>query len=155
MSVLKDQISDFISQELLGSEHFLVKVMVSSDLKIVRVMVDGDEGVSIDRCTELSRALGNFLEENDLIPNAYTLEVSSPGVSEPLHFPRQYPKHVGRTLKVSFPNGEKCTGKLIGTHADGYQLEITAKEKGKKATTLIQNFPFDEANEVKVEVSFK
>ena len=155
MPELNNVLESFIQQQLLESDLFLVRLAISSDQKIIRILVDGDAGINIDQCTQLSRATGTFLEENDLIQHAYTLEVSSPGVSEPLAFGRQYHKHIGRSLCVVMPSKEKIKGSLKQVDEDGFILEITTKEKGKKAVTTEQKILFQEPLEVKVEVSFK
>ena len=155
MTELNNVLESFIQQQLLETDLFLVRLAISADQKIIRILVDGDLGINIDQCTKLSRATGVFLEENDLIQHAYTLEVSSPGVSEPLAFGRQYHKHIGRGLCVVLTSKEKIKGTLKQVDEDGFILEITTKEKGKKAVTTDQKFLFLEPQEVKVEVSFK
>jgi len=155
MPELNTVLETFIQQQLLETDLFLVRLAISADQKIIRILVDGDEGINIDQCTQLSRATGNYLEENDLIQHAYTLEVSSPGVSEPLAFSRQYQKHLGRTLCVILPSNEKIKGELKQVDENGFVVEITTKEKGKKAVVADRKFLFQETKEVKVEVSFK
>jgi ribosome maturation factor RimP len=155
MAELNSILETFIQQQLLETDLFLVRLAISSDQKIIRILVDGDEGINIDQCTQLSRATGGFLEENDLIQHAYTLEVSSPGVSEPLAFERQYHKHLGRTLAVVFPSNEKIKGVLKNVDETGFIIEINTKEKGKKAIVSDRKVLFNETKEVKVEVSFK
>lgn len=81
---------------------FLVDLVVSSAKNSQKVLVhlDGDEGVNIDTCAEISRQLGNILEEEDLFSGSFTLEVSSPGLDLPLKLQRQYHKNIGRNIKV-------------------------------------------------------
>jgi ribosome maturation factor RimP len=152
MTELNNVLESYIQQQLLETDLFLVRLAISADQKIIRILVDGDLGINIDQCTKLSRATGVFLEENDLIQHAYTLEVSSPGVSEPLAFGRQYHKHIGRSLCVVMPSKEKIKGNLKQVDEDGF---IPTKEKGKKEVITEQKFLFQEPVEVKVEVSFK
>ena len=58
----------------------------------ILILVDGDEGITIDRCAEISRRTGATLEEQETMSDAYVLEVSSPGLEHPLKLMRQYKK---------------------------------------------------------------
>ena len=84
--------------------HFVVEVKISPDLKRIGVALDGDTGVDIDFCAAVSRELGNELETLEDL-GAYVLEVSSPGADAPMKLLRQFPKHVGRELKVVLNDG--------------------------------------------------
>lgn len=82
--------------------------------RLIRVLVDTDEGISIAQCAEISRDLGSALDEQNIINEPYELEVSSPGIEKPLKFLRQYRKNIGRKFKVEYSSGgERRT--LIGT----------------------------------------
>ncbi len=77
----------------------------------VLVLIDGDEGVNIDHCAQISRKISAELEEKEVMDGAYRLEVSSPGVEFPLKYQRQFPKHIGRKVKVSQNDGAEKIGK--------------------------------------------
>lgn len=68
--------------------------------KVIEVYVDSDNGISLDECSEISRALSEKLDETDLIQGRYRLDVSSPGLDRPLKLIRQYRKNLGRMCKV-------------------------------------------------------
>ncbi|SDK62468.1 ribosome maturation factor RimP [Catalinimonas alkaloidigena] len=146
-----------VQEHLAGSSLFPVAVEVkgSAQRPKVVVLLDGDSGVKIDDCAKVSRWLGERLEELNLFGNAYTLEVSSPGVDFPLTQPRQYPQHIGRTLNVTLTEGETVTGRLESVNHDGIVVLETRKEKGKKATTQPRDLLFSQINQAQVQVSFK
>ena len=85
-------------------ELFLVEVKMLPNNKLI-IHVDGDEGISIQDCVAISRHVGFHLEEENVIEQAYNLEVSSPGVGEPLKLIRQYNKNVGRTVSIKLKEG--------------------------------------------------
>ena len=85
------------------SKFFIVDVKVSKDNSIV-VKADTDNGITIDECGELSAAIEASLDRD---AEDFDLEVSSPGLSEPLKLPRQYLKNIGREVFVETIDGEK------------------------------------------------
>ena len=101
-------------EEHLESAYFLVDVILKDQKPKAKltVLIDGDQGISIDRCAELSRWLGKYIEEENIIQGAYTLEVSSPGLDTPLKNHRQYVKNIGRQVKVSLNDGDNKAGTL-------------------------------------------
>ena len=99
--ILQKTIEDYINTLLQKSEDvFPVEVKVSPGNNI-KVFLDADNGLTIDTCTRINRALYKQIEEDALFPNGdFALEVSSPGVDEPLKLHRQYKKNIGRTVEV-------------------------------------------------------
>src|SRR4051812_15883035 len=96
---LKEKIQDLAEKSLTNPTHFLVEVAVSKHKPWkFTVVVDGDQGITIDDCAAASRALNESLESE--ISDPYTLEVSTPGLDHPLKMKRQYKKNIGRGLKV-------------------------------------------------------
>lgn len=151
---VEQRILQLAEEKIVGTDSFILSARVLPKGRVV-ILVDGDQGVSIERCSEISRYVGFMIEEENLIESAYTLEVSSPGVDHPLMQERQYPKHVGRTLSVMLTNNTKKEGKLVSVQASTITLEEIVKEKGKKAQTLEVEVPFTDIKEAKVIVSFK
>lgn len=101
-----------IAAALLESDpaYFLVEVKISpgNDIKL---FVDGEDGITIDKCVSLNRALHKQLEEKEMFPNNdFSLEVSSPGLGEPLKLFRQYQKNLGRNVEVVLVDGTKWEG---------------------------------------------
>jgi ribosome maturation factor RimP len=136
------------------SELFLVEVKMLPNNKLI-IHVDGDEGISIQDCVAISRHVGFHLEEENAIEQAYNLEVSSPGVGEPLKLIRQYNKNVGRTVSIKLKEGLKKEGKLLSVTADNLLIEELVKEKGKKAVAKQTDVPFNDILETSVLISFK
>lgn len=133
---------------------FLVDVKMHSNGKLV-IHVDGDQGINIKDCAAISRHVGFHLEEENIMEDAYNLEVSSPGIDSPLLLWRQYKKNIGRNISLKMTAGDKREGKLLAATADQLQIEETVKEKGKKAVQVQNTFPLDQITEIKVLISFK
>jgi ribosome maturation factor RimP len=133
---------------------FLVDVQMHGNGQL-SVLIDGDHGVAITDCVAVSRHVGFHLEEENVIEQAYNLEVSSPGLDTPLKSVRQYQKNVNRTLSIKLSDGERREGKLIGLDDEGITIEGSIKEKGKKASLVQSIIPFSDILETKVLVSFK
>jgi len=134
-------------------ELFLVDVKMAGNKLIVHV--DGDEGISIQDCVAISRHVGFHLEEENVIEQAYNLEVSSPGVGEPLKLVRQYTKNIGRNISIKFKDGQKKEGKLVAVEDQDVLIEEQVKEKGKKAVSVQNKIPFNDILETSVLISFK
>jgi ribosome maturation factor RimP len=135
-------------------ELFLVEVKMLPNNKLI-IHVDGDEGISIQDCAAISRHVGFHLEEENAIEKAYNLEVSSPGVGEPLKLKRQYQKNIGRELSVKLNGGELKEGELLSVDDKTITIAAKVKEKGKKAQLVETILDFDNIIETKVLISFK
>ncbi|RAJ25586.1 ribosome assembly cofactor RimP [Pedobacter cryoconitis] len=135
-------------------ELFLVEVKLLPGNKLI-IHVDGDQGISIQDCAAISRHVGFHLEEENTIEKAYNLEVSSPGVGEPLKLQRQYEKNIGRELSVKVTGGDIMEGKLLDVNAQSITIEAKVKEKGKKAQLVETSLDFSNIIETKVLISFK
>jgi ribosome maturation factor RimP len=135
-------------------ELFLVAIKMLPNNKLI-IHVDGDEGISIQDCAAISRHVGFHLEEENTIEKAYNLEVSSPGVGEPLLLTRQYHKNIGRELSIKLSEGVVKEGKLIAVTDDAILIEEKVKEKGKKVQLVEKQIEFNSIVETKVLISFK
>jgi ribosome maturation factor RimP len=140
-----------IFEEGRCGEYYLVDLETSPNGTIV-AYIDGDEGVSLDACTQISRVLESVLDLEPTLGGVYKLEVSSPGVSRSLRFPRQYLKHLGRTLKIELCSGEKIEGQLTNTGHEAITLEVKPVEK--KAKPVSRDIPYEEIKEAFVTVTF-
>ncbi len=145
-----------LAQAKLPSDQFVVDVIYTARKAPARmlVIVDGDSGVNIDQCAELSRQLSHELDQSNLIAGAYLLEVSTPGLDHPLKFTRQYAKNKGRELKVHLVDKQIVKGKLTEVSEAGIVLEAEIKEGKKKATQKME-LPFSQIEKAFVMVSFK
>ena len=148
---VEDRIREKVEEIILeDSSLFLVDVLLKGHTgnQRLNVELDGDEGLAIETCASVSRRLGSWIEEEDLIPGKFILEVSSPGADKPLTNKRQYKKHVGRQLKVQTAEGLEINGLLKSVETD--QIEV---EESKKKEPLM--VPFDQIKSSNVIISFK
>ena len=125
----------------------------------VEVYLDSDTGIDLATCQRVSRALEAHLDETGLLGEKYTLEVSSPGSKHPMRLPRQFPKHVGRTLDVTLADGSEVSGELKEVTDAAIVLEeevVTRNEKNKRVKQLVRHeLPFDDIQGALVRFSFK
>ena len=137
------------------SGDFLVSVKVKPTNNIkVFVDSDGDVGMSIDKCVRYNRALYKQIEENGMFPEGnFSLEVSSPGIGEPLKLNRQYQKNKGRLVEVVFLDDTIKEGKLVEVTGNDILLEQTIG-KGKKAEVQQFVIPFNNIKKTTVQIQF-
>lgn len=144
-------------ENLKDDSYFIVDIIVKGStggkMKVL-ILLDADEGVNIDDCADLSRAIGHKVEADELIEQAYTLEVSSPGLDHPLLMTRQFVKNIGRGLKIHLTDGSVITGKLEGVTDTTIELNKGVKEKKKTVYQLV-TIGFQEIDKANVLVSFK
>ncbi len=151
---LKDRIYTLI-EPLLQEDpsYFLVHVKVKPG-HIIRVYIDGDQGLPIKQCTSFNRRLYKAIEEAAWFPEGdFALEVSSPGVDEPLVLNRQYVKNIGRNVEVVLNDETVYVGNLKEVTDKDILIEWTAG-KGKKATQEQLLIPFDNIKSTIVQIQF-
>ena len=140
-----------LAEKLLEDEpqYFLVRVNVRP-INNISVYVDGDEGVTIEKCVKLNRALYKEIVEKEICKDGeFGLEVSSPGIDEPLLLHRQFIKNIGRVVEVEMRDGRELEGKLLA--ADEVEEE---KGKGKKLEVIKHFLLFDEIKTTTVKIVF-
>ena len=104
-----------LTDQVLANEpaYFRVAVRIKPTNN-VKVFIDGDQGISIEKCVQFNRKLYKLIEETGMYPEGeFSLELSSPGVDEPLKLQRQYVKNIGRQVEVLFTDGTQKEGKLL------------------------------------------
>ena len=132
--------------------YFLVEISVKPTNNI-KVFVDADQGAAIDQLSRINRALYKWVEEN-LFPNGdFSIEVSSPGLDEPLKLDRQYLKNIDRMVEIVLKNGLKKEGKLISVSENEIVIE-EEKGKGKKKEVVQHIILKEEIKTTKVQVKF-
>ena len=150
-----EKIKELGNAHLKDPSHFVVDVILSKHKPYkVTVILDGDNGITIDNCSLLSRAISEDLDNIDLIRDNYTLEVGTPGLDQPLKLKRQYAKNVGRELKVHRKDKTIVIGRLKEANNDKIVLEMEVKE-GKKKELIQTEITFSEIEKAIVMVSFK
>lgn len=134
-------------------EYFRVQVRIKPTNN-VKVFLDGDNGITIEKCVQFNRRLYKLLEESGLFPDGdFSLEVSSPGVDEPLKLHRQYAKNTGRFVEVLFNDGTVKEGKLVQVAESDIIIEqVTGK--GAKAVTQQLVIPFSNIKSTTVQIKF-
>jgi len=134
-------------------DYFLVSVKIHPTNNI-KVFFDGDAGVPIAKCVQINRKLYKLLEESGMYPEGeFSLEVSSPGIDEPLLLHRQYVKNIGRDIEVIFTDDTRKEGKLLEVSESDIMIEHT-EGKGKKAVTQQVVIPFLNIKSTTVQIKF-
>ena len=152
---IEERVAVYVAEVLAErADLFLVKVTMQGS-GVLSILIDGDQGVDVQDCALVSRYVGDKLEENEDIATAYQLEVSSPGLENPLLHLRQYQKNLNRQVSIQTLEGQTTEGKLMAVQEAGIQLEEVVKEKGKKATTRMVDIPFGQIKTTRVLISFK
>lgn len=149
--------SENILNDLLVAEKgdFLVslKIKPTNNIKLF-IDSDGEDGMSIDKCVRYNRALYKKIEEAALFPDGnFSLEVSSPGIGEPLLLTRQYRKNKGRLIEVTFTDDTIKEGKLLEVTEEDIIIEQTSG-KGKKVETNQFVIPFTNIKATTVQIQF-
>jgi ribosome maturation factor RimP len=158
---IKEHLEVLLAPFLEEGNYFLVDIQVKATKtsQKVTILVDKDEGITIQECTSISRRLAKQLEELEVFADPYTLEVSSPGLDQPLVLLRQYLKNLGRNLKVALKTGELITGELIEAKEGEITLQLPEPKKKSKIpldqALLRREIPMDTISKALVEISFK
>ncbi|PHS60319.1 MAG: ribosome assembly cofactor RimP [Flavobacterium sp.] len=124
---MKEKVKKLLSQALEENKSlFLIDFSITEGNQI-RVIIDGDNGVTVKDCISVSRAIEHNIDREEI---DFSLDVASAGVSEPLSIPRQYLKNLGRNLKVRTKNQDIFEGKL--TKVDDKEIELQWKTREPK-----------------------
>jgi len=123
MDIIKEnivRISNEIAEKL---NFFVIDINFRGDnrKKIIEVFVDAEKNIDADNLAEISREINSIIEEQDIIKQAYRLDVSTPGVDRPLKFLKQFPKHINRNFEVTYKTGDETktiTGKLLSVEKE-------------------------------------
>lgn len=143
----KFKVLDIVKDVLEGSDKYLVNMKITPDNRIF-VDLDGDNGINIDDCIEVSRAIENSLNRDE---EDFELNVSSAGADSPLKMPRQYRRHVGRDLSVEPFEGPRVEGRLTEVGDTQFTIKTagTKKDAPKELT-----FAYDDVKTVRVLIKF-
>jgi len=151
---LKDRVHAIL-EPLLQEDpsYYLVHIKVKPG-HIIKVFIDGDQGLPIKQCTSFNRRLYKAIEEAAWFPEGdFALEVSSPGVDEPLILNRQYVKNIGRKVEVTLNDDTLKEGTLLNVTEADILIEWT-EGKGKKATQQQLLIPFENIKSTIVQIQF-
>jgi ribosome maturation factor RimP len=147
-----DRLEDLLASTASACEVDLEGVELTSAgrRRVLRVLVDRDGGLTLDDIADVSRAMSRDLDADDALgPQAYTLEVSSPGVDRPLTLPRHWRRNVGRLVKVTTVDTDGVSSSLLGriTAADDDSVELDVDGRA-------QQIALDTVTRARVQVEF-
>ena len=133
MDIIKEnivRISNEIAEKL---NFFVIDINFRGDnrKKIIEVYVDAEKNIDADNLAEISREINSIIEEQNIIQQAYRLDVSTPGVDRPLKFLKQLPKHINRNFEVTYKTGDETrtiTGKLLSVEREELTFLSDKKE---------------------------
>lgn len=133
MDIIKEnivRISNEIAEKL---NFFVIDINFRGDnrKKIIEVYVDAEKNIDADNLAEISREINSIIEEQNIIQQAYRLDVSTPGVDRPLKFLKQFPKHINRNFEVTYKTVDETrtiTGKLLSVEKEELTFLSDKKE---------------------------
>jgi len=148
---LKDSIADAIRPAVENAGFFLEDVFTSNpgNHRIVTCMIDGISPLSLDEVTVVSREISAILDESPLLTEAFTLEVTSPGIERPLTVPRHWTKNLTRIIKVTLSDDTEVSGRL--TEFDETRAILIENIKGRMKTHEVA---FADIKRAHVEIEF-
>jgi ribosome maturation factor RimP len=151
----KEKVSHLLEEGLLEKPSlFLIDLTITESFKII-VTLDGDNGVALQDCIDISRSIDNNLDREE---HDFSLEVASAGVSSPLKHIRQYKKNVGRILQVE-TEGIIIEARLAEANDEFIVMEWEAREpkkigKGKETVQKRQEITYSEIKKAIVIIIF-
>lgn len=152
MSEVIEKIYALVEPMLDGTDIFIVNIKLKPTNN-VKVFLDAESGFSIDKCIRINRKLHVAVTDSGMFPNDdFSLEVSSPGVDEPLLQLRQYKKNIGRKVTVTGQDDKETTGMLTQVSDEGITLEVKLKPRDKENTLL--EIPFTSIKKTVVQIIF-
>lgn len=162
-SVTSNVIMDFRAKVEQLVHEFLEtrKDLYLVDLKIsagddITVILDGDEGLSLQDCLDASRAIEFNLDREE---HDFSLQVMSPGLSEPLKLPRQFKKNMGREIEVLLNSDEKIQGEVVAVDEEKVTVVLRYRRpkligKGKEDVVENKEIPYTEIKKALVVIKF-
>jgi len=145
----RDRLAEELTRPIgdLGLDLEAVDLSSAGKRRVLRVAIDKDGGVTMDDIADATREVSRVLDDTDLMgKQAFTLEVSSPGVERPLTLPRHWRRNTGRLVKVVFGEGEPMTGRITETDDDGAVLDVEGTER---------RLEYAEVKKAKIQIEFK
>jgi len=151
--IIKEALSNLIEAALADpvfSDCFLVDFVWKAKAEKLEIYIDGDQGVTHSKCKKLSKTLQHQLDENLLLGEKYSLEVSSPGLDRPIKLKRQYLKNVGRAVVVHLREGPRVEGILSELNDD----IVTITPEGKKNKDPEQQIALADIEKTFIQIRF-
>lgn len=129
------QISDTLRPtiEAMEVELWGIEYLMQGKQSTLRIFIEKESGVGIDDCEKVSRQVSALMDVEDIIPEAYTLEVSSPGLDRLLFDKSHYDICAGSLvkirLKMNYQGRRNYKGRLVGIEGDEVVLRLDEKEE--------------------------
>jgi ribosome maturation factor RimP len=147
---LRELLEPLVSSQGLDLEE--IEVDSVGRKRVLRVVVDSDEGADLDAIADVSRALSAKLDETDAMGQGeYTLEVGTPGAERELREHRHYVRATGRLVRFQLTSGDELVARILTVDEDGIDLEVPGV-KGRKATS--RRLAFADIDRARVQVEF-
>ena len=148
-------IQQLVENSIAGTDLFLVGIKISAD-NCIEVLVDSPNGVDLDHCAAISRAIESGLDRD---VEDFELTVSSAGLDLPFQVLQQYLKYIGKEVEIVFKNGKKLKATLIAADADAITISyiVMKKEEGakrKKPFTETASYQLNEIKSTKPVINF-
>ena len=145
---MNDKLKNIVEPHL-AEGHILLDAVEDPRGGYLRIIIDSENSITLDETTSLTKNLRGSAEFETMYPNGYRLEVSTPGLDNPLKFPFQYKKNINRRLRVAF-NDDEMEKEFVGSLlvANDEIVEIASAKKSIKLT-------YEQITDAKVMVSFK
>ena len=137
-----------IIQQYLLPEHVLMDIREDGHSNIIRVIVDSERPLTLDQTTDLTRRLRNSEDFETMFPKGIRLEVTTPGLNQPISLPFQFRKNINRYLRISFQDGNEnrtITALVIGADDDS----VTLVDNGQQISVS-----YDRIKKAKVKILF-
>lgn len=152
----KNKVQEALDAALMQREYLFLIDLSINDANKISIILDGDFGVNLQDCIDISRAVEANLDREE---QDFSLEVASAGVSSPLKLVRQFKKNIGRTLKVKTISSEEIEAQLTAADDEKITLEWQAREpkkigKGKETVNKKVELPYESIKEAIVIISF-
>ncbi|MCZ2357162.1 MAG: hypothetical protein LC115_10855 [Bacteroidia bacterium] len=154
-STLRESIELIVQTEL--PEGFLVDILLSrGPQSLLEILVDTEQGVCLEDCVRISRALNPILEQDLTLDFPYNLIVSSPGLDRPLSHERQFKRYTDKLVEVKYIDGNKNTGILRKMTPESYYISLTPPKSNKKNINPIDTvIPKEQVSGIYPGISFK
>ncbi|QQM40459.1 ribosome maturation factor RimP [Streptomyces liliifuscus] len=147
---LRELLEPLVSSQGLDLEE--IEVDSVGRKRVLRVVVDSDEGADLDAIADVSRALSAKLDETDAMGQGeYTLEVGTPGAERELKEHRHYVRATDRLVRFQLTSGDELVARILTVDEDGIDLEVPGV-KGRKATA--RRIAFENIDKARVQVEF-
>jgi len=154
--MIKKEIIEQLTADVLTGEFFLIQVTVKQG-NVIEVIIDGDNGVSIQKCVDVSRYIEQHLDRES---EDFELSVYSAGLGNPFKVYRQYEKNIGKEVDVKLGEEKPLSGTILSVDENGFDLEtkVSIKDEAtrkKKEVKKVVRFNFTDQPEVKNSITFK